>query len=71
MSNEREYRQEQEQIKRAIVSGYRRGLCTAVGGDIPIAKRGSAGKGSRFRPAPSVAWYENFDRIDWSGVKGS
>ncbi len=53
----------EEQIKRAIVDGYRRGVCTADGCHIPEDKRGMAGKGSHFQPPKTPQYYENYDRI--------
>lgn len=35
-------------IKRLIVNGCRRGVCTHEGCDIPLEKRGMAGKGSHY-----------------------
>ena len=60
------YKKEQEQIKKAIVKGYRRGVCTADGCHIPEERRGMAGKGSRFRTWNTSEFRENFDRIVWS-----
>jgi hypothetical protein len=37
-----------DSIKKSIVSGYKRGVCTADGGWIPYEKRGMAGKGSHY-----------------------
>lgn len=59
-----------DQIKNAIVKGYKRGVCTADGCDIALEKRGRNGKGSHFRPAKSKEWYEHFDQIDFSSCKG-
>jgi hypothetical protein len=56
-------RQQEEAIKRKIVDGYRRGVCTWEGNDIPQEKRGSAGKGSRFIFRPNQAYRDNYDRI--------
>jgi len=58
-----DYDKEQQQIKRAIVRGYRKGSCDHRGRHIPPEKRGMAGKGSRFRPPTSQRYRENYDRI--------
>jgi len=50
-------------VKSKIVDGYRRGVCDHEGQNIPKERRGSAGKGSRFRPAPSEQYRQNYDRI--------
>ena len=38
----------EEPLKKLIVDGYRRGVCDHEGRDIPLAKRGMAGKGSHY-----------------------
>lgn len=38
----------ENEIKRLIVDGCRRGICTHEGCDIPLEKRGMAGKGSHY-----------------------
>ncbi len=63
---DRIYRKQTEKIKEAIVDTYRRGACTSDGGFIPEVQRGTAGRGSKFMPARTAAWYRNFAQIDWS-----
>jgi len=46
------------EIKRLIVDGYKRGVCDHEGRDIPIEKRGMAGKGSHFSPHRPTSDYE-------------
>ncbi len=45
----------EEDVKRKIVDGYRRGVCDAEGRTLPRRKWGAAGRGSRFRPPMSAA----------------
>jgi len=55
----------EERIKRMIVDGYKRGVCTHDGGDIPMHRRGMAGKGSHFIAPVSEKYRTNFDKIEW------
>jgi len=52
----KQMRDQEEAVKKKIVDGYKRGVCTHAGGHIPPEKRGMAGKGSHFRPAPGPNW---------------
>ena len=54
-----------EDVKRRIVEGYRRGVCTADGGQIPKDKQGQCGKGSQFIFRNTKAYRDGYDRIDW------
>ena len=54
-----------QDLKGKIVDGYRRGVCDHNGKTIPKANRGQAGKGSRFRPAKTQQYRDNYDRIEW------
>jgi hypothetical protein len=56
-------REQEEKIKRAIVDGYKRGVCTADGGHIPNEHRGMAGKGSHFRPARDEQYRREYVRV--------
>lgn len=64
----REQKQAEENIKSAIVNGYRRGVCDKNGATIPKEKRGMAGKGSHFGTCTVITdkYRENYDKIDWS-----
>jgi len=53
----------EDQIKNAIVDKYRKGIVDHNGVTIPKEKRGMAGKGSHFRPAPTKAYRENFVKV--------
>ena len=53
----------EEEIKRKIVDGYKRGVCDHNGVTIPRERRGMAGKGSHFTPPISRAYRDNYDRI--------
>jgi len=56
-------RESEEAIKKRIVDGYKRGVCTWEGGHIPKESRGAVGKGSRFMPARDDEYRVNYDRI--------
>ena len=56
-------RMQEEVVKRMIVDGYRRGVCTADGGHIPVEHRGMSGKGSAFIFKPTQAYRDTMDRV--------
>jgi len=54
----------EEPIKKMIVDGYRRGVCTADGGDIPLERRGMAGKGSHYVGQAAITALQKQTSID-------
>lgn len=53
----------EEPVKKAIMDGRARGVCDRNGNTIPSHKRGSAGKGDRFRPVDKALYDKNYVRI--------
>jgi hypothetical protein len=53
-----------DKIKKAIIDGYRRGVCDSDGGYIPEYKMGRNGKGSHFISTKASEIYKiNYERI--------